>query len=226
MKILYITTVSGTMDFFIDIISTLIKQGNQVDLACSTVTTPINSHYNELGCRVHELSCSRKLSFINILKTISEIKKLIENEGYDIVHCHTPIASFCTRVACRKLNVKVVYTAHGFHFFKGAPLKNWLIYYPAEKLCSRWTDVLVTINSEDYELARKKMRAKKVTYVPGVGIDEARYQVNDNIRMLKRKELGIPEDAYVILTVGELNENKNQSIILNAMKKLSFFLLL
>ena len=119
--------------------------------------------------------------------------------------------------------MKVFYTAHGFHFFKGAPLKNWLIFYPIERICSRWTDVLVTITHEDYQLAQKKMYAKKVIYVPGVGIDTAVFAPSEEdaaINVSKREELGLTMTDIVMLSVGELNKNKNHEIVIRAMAQL------
>ena len=74
------------------------------------------------------------------------------------------------------MDTKCIYTAHGFHFFKGAPKINWLLFYPIEKLCSYWTDILITINREDYQRAKKSFHAKKIEYVPGVGIDLKKFQ--------------------------------------------------
>ena len=220
MNILYITTVSGTMDFFIDQITDLIQKGNHVDLACNIDVGPVNSVYNTLECQIYNLACSRHLSVKEIKKTITQIKRIVKNNQYDIVHCHTPIAAACTRIACKKLPVKVIYTAHGFHFYKGAPLKNWLIYYPIERFCAKWTDVLCTINSEDFALASEKMQAGEVIYVPGVGIDLNLFSISEERRTRKRQEVNIPEDAKVILTVGNLNANKNQSLIIEAMSKM------
>lgn len=117
----------------------------------------------------------------------------------------------------------MIYTAHGFHFFKGAPLINWLVFYPIEKLCSRWTDVLITITREDYHLAQNKMHAKKVIYVPGVGIDTAVFapMACDAVtNAKKRKELKLAMTDIVMLSVGELNKNKNHEIMLRAMAQL------
>lgn len=128
------------------------------------------------------------------------------------------------RLACRKVRkqgTRVFYTAHGFHFFKGAPLKNWLMYYPIEKICARLTDVLITINKEDYALAQKKMHAKKVYYVPGVGIDLSKIQNIECDRNEVRKSMGVPEDCVLLLSIGELNVNKNHQVVVKALAKLN-----
>lgn len=157
------------------------------------------------------------------IKAYKQLKKLIQENNYDIIHCHTPVAGVLTRLAARKnKNTTVIYTAHGFHFFKGAPLLNWLIYYPVERFCARFTDKLITINQEDYEIAKRfKLRKNgKVYYVPGVGIDLEKIEnLKVDIKQ-KKKELGIPEKTPVLLSVGELNKNKNHEIVLQALSKI------
>lgn len=219
MKILYITTIGATMKFFMSFIKDLIDAGNVVEIATNESETPVPECYREWGCKVHQISCSRSPLSKSSITAIKEIKALVESNKYDIVHCHTPVAAMCTRLACikaRKNGTKVLYTAHGFHFYKGAPLLNWLIYYPVEKVCSYFTDTLITINQEDYNLAKKKMKAKHVEYVPGVGIDLTKFGQATVDKSAKRKELGIHEDAMLLLSVGELNENKNHETVIRA----------
>lgn len=161
-------------------------------------------------------------NFKNI-QAYKELKKIIKKEKFDIIHCHTPVASILTRLCAiksRRYGTKVIYTAHGFHFFKGAPLINWLMYYPIEKICSYFTDVLITINKEDYNLAINKMKAKKLYYVPGVGFDTYKYSNVKVDKVEKRKELGITENEIIVLSVGELNKNKNHEVIIKAIAKI------
>lgn len=220
MKILYVTTIGATMDFFTDFIEKLIKEGHTVDIATNETISKVPEVYREWGCNVFNISCTRSPLNKATVKAIGEIKKIVKENKYDIVHCHTPIASLCTRLACRKARkggTKVLYTAHGFHFYKGAPLKNWLIYYPIEKICSYFTDVLITINQEDYALAFKKMRAKRIEYVHGVGLDTQKISNTSVDRAEKRRELGLPQEATVLLSVGELNQNKNHQTVIKAL---------
>mgnify|MGYP000024161036 FL=1 len=157
------------------------------------------------------------------IKAYKQLKKLIQENNYDIIHCHTPVAGVLTRLAAKNnKNTTVIYTAHGFHFFKGAPLINWLIYYPVERFCAGFTDKLITINREDYERAKRfKLRKNgKVYYVPGVGIDLEKIQ---NLKVdvkQKKAELCIQENTPVLLSVGELNKNKNHEIVLQALNKI------
>lgn len=223
MKILYVTTIGGTMNFFKNFIKSLIDNGNTVDIATNEKGSKVADCYREWGCTVHPISCTRSPLNKGSIRAIGEIRDIVKDGGYEIVHCHTPVAAMCARLACRKLRkdgVKVVYTAHGFHFYKGAPKKNWLLYYPIEKICSEYTDVLVTINQEDYAFAKKKMKSKRVEYVPGVGIDLEKFSRTDVNRYEKRKELGIPENATLLISVGELNKNKNHETVIRAVAEL------
>lgn len=152
-----------------------------------------------------------------------ELKRLIRSQNFDIIHCHTPVGGVLGRLAARrtrKNGTRVFYTVHGFHFYKGAPLKNWLFYYPVEKLCSYFTDVLITINQEDYSLAKKKMKAKKVEYVPGVGVNLSRFENVQIDRDAKRREIGVPEKAILLTSVGELSTRKNHKIVLEALAEI------
>lgn len=170
---------------------------------------------------VYEIEWSRSpFDVVHMIKAMKRITEIVEEGGYDVVHVHTPIASAVTRFALRHMTraeqIKMMYTAHGFHFYKGAPLLNWLVYYPIEKYLSRYTDVLITINKEDYAIAKHKMHAKKTEYIPGVGIDVEKIQNIKVDRDKKREELGIPKDAFVLISVGELNKNKNHEVIIKA----------
>ncbi len=149
-----------------------------------------------------------------------ELKKIIDREQYQIIHCHTPVGAMITRLAARdarKKGTKVIYTAHGFHFFKGSSLVSWLAYYPVEWVLAHDTDVLLTMNREDYALAQRKMHAKRVEYVPGVGIDTRRFSENRKDAGEKRRELGFRQEDFLILTVAEMTKNKNHSTVLKAL---------
>ena len=223
MRILYIATIGGFMPFFKSLIGELLESGNEIDIATNMSQYPVPEYYEQWGCGIFQISCSRSPLNKGNVDCIGEIRKIVSEKHYDIVHCHTPIAAACTRVACRKVRktgTKVIYTAHGFHFYSGAPLKNWLLFYPVEKLCARWTDFLITINKEDYERAKNKFRIKNIEYIPGVGIDINRFANDRTDKQIKRRELGLPDDAYIILSVGELNVNKNHKIVVRAIREL------
>lgn len=202
------------MGFFKHLIRQLVEQGHSVDIACNDSDSPVQPFYRELGCQVYTIGCTRSPFHPGSIAAVRQLRTLIKRERYDIVHCHTPVAAFCTRLACINLPCKVIYTAHGFHFYKGAPFKNWLLFYPAEKLCAHFTDVLITINKEDYALAQRKLRAKQVLYVPGVGIDLDAFAPSQT--EISRQKLGIPENHHVLLSVGELSHRKNHEILIRA----------
>ena len=227
-RILYVTTIGATMGFFTDLVQALYRHGDRVDIACGSPES-LPDIYQELETDIFELQCSRSPFSAGNCATVRQLRHIVGEGNYDIVHCHTPIAAACTRLACRqlrkKMKCKVVYTAHGFHFYEGAPLLNWAIYYPVEKLCSRWTDCLITINKEDYARAIKEMHASSVKYVPGVGVDIDIFspkRLSVQGRRNLRADLGADDDTFVMLSVGELNENKNHSMVLEAMSEADF----
>lgn len=194
-----------------------------------TAVAARNDYESSEDCKIpfcdtyYDVGFERSPFKIANIKAFFQLRKIIEQGEYDIIHCHTPVGAILSRLAAikaRKRGTKVFYTAHGFHFYKGAPLKNWLLYFPAEWLCAHFTDVLVTINKEDYALAQKHMKAKKVAYVPGVGIDLEKFADTIVDREKKRKELGIPSDSTLLLSVGELNKNKNHQVIIRAIARL------
>jgi glycosyltransferase involved in cell wall biosynthesis len=180
---------------------------------------------NNKGVTVCHVPIPRKITDVKgITESLTQVKKMCNENQYDLLHCHSPIGSVIARLAARKARkhgTKVIYTAHGFHFYKGAPKRNWIIFYPIEKICSRWTDVLITINKEDFEFAQKHMRAGVVKYIPGVGVDTKQFRLDKFDKVEKRAKFGISEDDMVILSVGELNQNKNQEVIIRAMGKLN-----
>lgn len=219
MKILYVSTISDTMNtFLIPHIKMLVDKGNRVDVAFN-IKGEVNPEIYKLGCKVYSLSFNRNPLNVENFKTFRDIRKIIKLGKYEVVHCHTPIASACTRLACKNIkDIKIFYTAHGFHFYNGAPLKNWLIYYPVEKYLAKYTDTVITINKEDYRRATK-FKFKRVENIPGVGVDLEKFNIKID-KNKKRKELGIEEEDFLILSVGELNRNKNHHIIIKALKKL------
>lgn len=152
-----------------------------------------------------------------------QLREIINNNEFEIIHCHIPVSGVLTRIAsrrCRKKGAsKIIYTAHGFHFYKGAPLINWLLYFPAEWICSFFTDVLITINKEDYEFAKKHLHAKKTEYIPGVGIDLEKFshKISDEEKQRIRAELGLMPEDKLLLSVGELIKRKNHVMVLKAL---------
>ena len=167
---------------------------------------------------MYDVSFSSLLTLDN-LRAVKQLRQMYKTTVM-IVHVHTPIAAAIARYVCKNIpKIKVMYTAHGFHFYKGAPLLNWLVYYPVERYFARHTDILITINKEDYVRARN-FKAKNTVYVPGVGVDVHRFENVVIERQQERLELGLPLDSIVLLSVGELNSNKNHEVVIKALAQL------
>ncbi|SDO56167.1 glycosyltransferase family 4 protein [Halobacillus aidingensis] len=219
MKILYVTTISNTVNaFLIPHIKMLINQGHQVDIAFNIVQE-VSPELKKLGCEIYDIEFQRSPLKKDNYTAFKKLKRLILREEYDIVHTHTPVASFITRLACRKIQgIKIIYTAHGFHFFKGAPLKNWLIFYPMEWLAAKWTDCLITMNEEDYLSGQKMMRNKKmVLKVPGVGVDLKKFSPHKiEVRNQLRSKYGYKNDEFILVYAGELSFRKHQDLLIDS----------
>lgn len=224
MKILYVVTVGGTMGFFKTFIKELIDGGDIVDIATSE-TDNVPQCYREWGCKIRTISCSQMLLKKGNVTAIREIRDIVTAHEYNMIHCHTPIAAACVRLACRPLRkkgIKVIYTAHGFHFYKGAPWKNWILYFTAEWVCSWFTDVIITINHQDYERAKRCLQSRSVKYIHGVGVDVSRFSRKFSFDVnVKRDEIGVPQGATVLLSVGALRPDKNQRIVIKALAKMN-----
>ncbi|MCR4695078.1 MAG: glycosyltransferase family 4 protein [Pseudobutyrivibrio sp.] len=218
--------------FNIDNIKILQSQGYEVDVACcwqddDSALSPealkiARKKLDDLGVRVIETASLRKIFNIGELaKAYKQLKAEVETNKYQIVHTQSPIGGVICRLACRKARkaygTKVIYEAHGFHFYQGAPIKNWAIFYNVEKYCSKFTDMLITINKEDYEAA-KKFYAKDAEYVPGAGVDTHKFVASAGGRERVRQELGIDDDTAVLLSVGELIPRKNHMEVFLAIK--------
>lgn len=187
------------------------------------VASNFEDYKNEMedqGIEKLNINFTRNPFTLKNLKSFFKLNKYIKSNKIDLIHCHTPVGGVVGRLVGKFNKTKVIYTAHGFHFFRGAPLLNWLIYYPIEKFLSKYTDVLITINNEDYELAKNKFYAKKVEYIPGVGIDTEKISKIEVDKKKKREELGLKEDEIVLLSVGELSSRKNHITPIRALEKL------
>lgn len=155
-----------------------------------------------------------------------QLKRLIKKEKFDIIHCHTPVGGVVTRLAAhgeRKNGTKIIYTGHGLHFYKGAPIINWLLYYPVERFCAKYTDCLITLNEEDFKNVNKfKFPAKTIEYVPGVGVSLKQFSVKslDEKRKLRIK-FGFSHNDFILVCVAEINKNKNQKFLIKAIQKLN-----
>lgn len=217
-KVLFVATITAHINgFHTPYLKWFKNQGYEVDVASNgrEKIEYCDNHFN--------LPFTRSPFSIKNFKAYKKLKDIINKNNYEIIHCHTPVGSVLTRLAVKnskKKVTKVIYTAHGFHFFKGAPILNWLIYYPIEKYLSKYTDILITINNEDYNLAKKKLKAKEVELVYGVGVDENKFEfeLKEEEKKYYRKQLNLKSDDFIFISIGELVKNKNQIMQIKAMK--------
>ncbi|MCR0204569.1 glycosyltransferase [[Clostridium] innocuum] len=230
------TVPSMIGQFNMNNIKLLQELGYKVDIATNfndyTVWNQerINKFENELkelNIQTFNISFSRNPKDIkNLMNSYKQMKQLFDNQEYTLIHTHTPISSLITRLAYKRSNIyeacKMIYTAHGFHFFKGNnPIKNF-IYRNIEKIGAKYTDVLITINKEDYEAA-KMFKLKKngtVEYVPGVGINIEKINSIQGSKKVLCNELDIPSESTLLLSVGELNDNKNHKVVIKSLPEL------
>ena len=217
-KVLFVATVlrGHVLVFHLPFMQWFQEQGYEVHLCCRNDTgEPVESvPYCD---RFIELPFERSpLSPAN-MGVYRQLKALIDQENYTLIHCNTPVGGMLGRLcarAARKRGTKVVYTAHGFHFFTGAPVKNWLLFYPAERFLSRFTDLLITINHED-DARAQRFHARRTAMVNGVGVDLSRFAEPVD-RAAVRKSIGIAQDAPAIICVGEHSVRKNHATVLRA----------
>ncbi|MHD0317361.1 glycosyltransferase family 4 protein [Fusobacterium sp. THCT1E2] len=230
-KVLILASVASMIDQFnIQNIKLLQNMGYTVHVACNfekgsscsfEKVQILKEILKKLNVKYYQINFERNILKIgDNLKAYKEVKNILTENKYKFLHCHSPIGGVIGRIAGYKAQIKVIYTAHGFHFFKGAPLINWLLYYPVEKYLSKYTDILITINQEDYKRAQT-FSAKKVEYIPGVGIDIEKIKNIKVNRKEKRAEIGLNDENIVLLSVGELNKNKNHSVVIKALAKIS-----
>ncbi len=219
-KVLFTATVDTHIKHFhIPFLMLFKKKGYEVH-----VSTNGNEKF-EYCDKKYQISFERSPFSLKNIKAYFALKKIIEKEKYDIIHTHTPMGSIITRLAARKVRkkygTKVIYTAHGFHFYKGASIINWILYYPIEKLFANFTDELITINKEDYNKVKNNFNTN-VHYLPGVGINKEKFnkKIKESEKVKLMDEININKEDFVIVQVGELNDNKNQIASLKAMKEI------
>lgn len=224
MKVLLTATVqSHICQFHRPLVEVLHAHGCEVHVAARNNLAEKNGLKLDFVEKVYDIPFSRSPRSPENLQAYRQLKRILDQEHYDVVHCNTPMGGIVTRLAAmgtRKKGTKVFYTAHGFHFYKGAPRMNWLVFYPIEKLFARLTDKLITINREDYVLASEKFRAD-IAHIHGVGVDERRYYpVSEDEQQVLRRELGFAPEQKLILCVGELLPNKNQAMAIRMMTRI------
>lgn len=220
-RVLFVATVTKHINtFHIPFLKLFKEQGYEVHVASS------GNEQIEYCDKHFDLQFARNPLKSRNYKVYKELKRIINENKYEIIHCHTPVGGVLTRLAAkevRKNGTRVIYTAHGFHFYKGAPLLNWMVYYPIEKWLSRYTDCLITINKEDYGLAKKKFKkCKQIELVNGVGLDTKRLdiEISEKEQDELKKIVGIEKNNIILTYIAELNKNKNQKLLIKTIEQL------
>lgn len=228
-KVLLLASVASMIDQFnMPNIELLQSLDYEVHVACNfedgntcsnEKIIQLKNKLSYLNVPIYQINFSR--SVFNIRQNYIAykcVKRIMLDNNYKFIHCHSPIGGVIGRLACKITKTKCIYTAHGFHFYKGASLKNWILFYPIEKLLSKYTDILITINKEDYERAKRKFKSRCIKYVPGIGVNyKSIKEIHVDKELLKEK-LKIPKKNSVIISIGELSKRKNHSIVVETLK--------
>lgn len=227
-KLLFVTTVPDTIAaFFIPIARYLQAKGWRVDAMAEGIST--SKKCIEAFEQVWEVKFSRNpLAPQNLLVAPQQIKRVLQQQEYDLIVVSTPVASFVTRYALNEMRkqgkFKMLYMAQGFHFFRGGSLLRNATFFPLEKLAGPWTDRIVVVNREDEEAAKRHLvPAERVHYIPGTGVDLDRFNpalISDAEIIRVRQELGLSPEAPLLLSVAEFIPRKRNWDVLKAFARL------
>lgn len=226
-SVLIVSSVASMIEQFnMPNIKLLIGMGFEVHVGCNFESgnnisdekiSQLKSELSDLGVEFYQIDFSRNVYQILMnFKAYQQLKEIVARHSFNFIHCHSPIGGVCSRIVGAQLNTKVIYTAHGFHFYKGASIFNWFVYYPIEKILSKYTDLIITINKEDFEFSKKNFGQNKTEFIYGIGVDINKYNKKSHLKEDLKNSLGINENDIIILSVGELNKNKNHKIIIKA----------
>lgn len=224
-KVLIVTALAGFIrSFLANDIKILQEMGYEVYCAANKFhpgAEEIEKYFNENNVKFLQIDfSSNKPLSIDTFNSYRQFKNIIKKFNFDVIHCHTPIAGAIVRWGCRKGNMKVIYTTHGFYFHKGSSKKSWLLFRNIENFMSKYSDAIITINNEDYNNA-KKMHCKNVYIINGVGVDTNKFKTINIDKNEYRKKIGINDDEIMILSIGELSKRKNHKVVLQAISLLN-----
>ena len=229
-KILIVTTIGGFLQQFeMNNVHILQEYGFEVHYASNfdnMIYESDRDSYASQGIVCHPIEIQKSpLRIFENFRAFCHLRRIIDEENIQAVHCHNPTGGVLARLAAviSRQKPKVIYTAHGLHFYRGAKMKNWILYYPVEWFCAHFTDCLITINKED-RIRAGHFRLKPggiVRRIHGVGIDSDKFRKISGAREEVRKELGIPDEAFHIITAAELNANKDQKTVIEAIASLN-----
>ncbi|NLN49334.1 MAG: glycosyltransferase family 4 protein, partial [Clostridiales bacterium] len=220
-KMLFISNISNKItNFSIPSIYAGQQLGYEFHMAANY--SGFSDDYSKYNVVLHHIDLSRNPLSIKNLKAFKQMIVLIKKENFEAIHCNTPIGGVLGRLCGKIAKVpKVIYTAHGFHFYKGAPLINRTIFKWAEKIMARYTDVIITMNQEDYLAAQKfKLRkGGKVYYIPGVGVNTEEYQIVGVDKTALKTSLDLNDNDTVMIAMGDLIPRKNYAASIKAVAK-------
>lgn len=235
-RVLIVTNTASMIKLFnIRNIEILQKLGHEVIVATNfsnpgTISEQVNQELikklRDLNVKLYNIEFSRGVGNpISNRRAFKELCKIVDDNSINVIHTHAPLSSIISRRVAHAKKIKCIYTSHGFQFFHGGPLKNWLLFYPVERFYAKYTDALITINKDDYKVAQT-FPSKHVYYIPGVGTNITQmkkyYKSSRNIvRKRIRKELGVTPNDFLILSVGELSKRKNHLTVLKAIARLN-----
>lgn len=227
-KLLFVSNISNNVgSFVVASIAAAKKCGFEFYYAANwdgATKEQIAEDEKKYGIKIVHIDLDRSPYSTKNIKAYKQLVDLINKEKIDYIHCNTPVGGVLGRLAGEKCKVKkIVYEAHGFHFYEGAPKKNWMIYYPVEKWLAKKTDAIITINNEDFERAKtfKLKNNGQVYYVPGVGMDLSQYNVPDTVREIKRNELNLKDTDFALISMGDLIDRKNYKVAIEVVAKLN-----
>lgn len=224
-KILVTSTDLMMVQFLVPHIKYLCSNGYRVDVLCSNVggrVCEVKEELKDYAENFFEVSLQRSPLSIKNLSGYFEVKRIVNKNQYDFIWTNEPVMGVVTRLAAkrsRQRGTKVMYMVHGFHFYNGAPKANWMIFYSIEKMMAKYCDIITTINNEDFEMA-KQFKAHDAKYIHGIGINTDRLN-NTTEQKNIREEIGLSKEDFIVLSVGELNENKNHRVIIRALAQLN-----
>lgn len=225
-KLLYILNISNKVNSFSEASIIASKECGIEFYICGNwgykTQKEIISDEKKYGIKIYQVDFHRNPLHLGNIKAYRQLMKIMYDVKFDCVHCNTPVGGVIGRICAKKNRIdKVIYQAHGFHFYKGSPKKNWIIYYSIERFLAHYTDALITMNKEDYNIAKKfKLRnSGKVCYVPGVGIDLSQYQ-HVGFRDKMRAEMGLSKNDVAFISMGDLIPRKNYVLAIESISKL------
>lgn len=213
MNILFISNHAGFSKFNAPYINALSSCGFHVYNASPGLEVASNCIHYDVPITRSPISLNNLIAFFKLLK-------IIYTHNINIIHCHTPTGGVLGRLLkIGKPGLKVIYTAHGFHFYNGSSIINWLLFFPIEYLLSFLTDAIITINSEDFVLANKYFHTR-IFHIDGVGVNLTRFHPDVSAYISGRSELNVNDSTIIYIYVSQFIKRKNHRLLIDSFRKL------